>query len=681
MKNNLFAFIAVALFFVSFSFKSKAQVAAIPFTASLDVYAPISGNVLSGPQNMDDFSFDNLPIGFDFYLAGSLHTQMSVTTNGYIVLDSSSSAAFFSILSGQENNVIAPFGADLRAIAANASLEYLTTGTAPNRVCTIQWSNYAYFGGQGNLNFQIKLYETSNCIKFIYGNNQFGQPMGTQIGMRGSTVQDFVALGDTSCSWAFAYPFPSSNTFFPVSSLCSMPSGFAFCFGPCSEGGSTNFGYLTGKVFNDLNGNAQLDAGEPGLANRIMNLMPGNYFVSTNGIGDYVFFFSDSSQTYSISTDSILYWTQTTSSISCNPSSQPSSGLNIGFQAIPGIHEVAVTCPSFTVRPGIPEPIGISYQNNGTSMESDTITFVMDSLYSFISATPAPTTISGQTLRWAYNNFAPGQTASIQLNLMPDSAAVMGNYMNSTVSIAPLNDTVPANNTVLVHQLITNSFDPNDKLAEPSGMIDAGTVIYYTIRFQNTGTAVAYNVIVRDTLDQNLEINTFQLTGSSHAMNFSMDGNGVANFIFYNIMLPDSGSDLFGSNGFVSFNIKTKSDLPPFSIINNRAGIIFDTNLPVITNTTADTIQMPLGESDVLTETFYLKVSPNPAGEQLVFNFSDDGKELAQLTIFSIEGKVMLNKNNIRSKESIQVGALPAGVYFCRIHTSKGMVTRKIVKQ
>lgn len=681
MKKKLYY---TLLFFIAIVFypgKGKAQVSAIPFTPSLATYTPISGNVLSGPPNMDDYSFNNLPIGFDFYFAGVLHNTMSVTSNGYLVLDTVASGVFFNILSGQENNVLAPFGADLRAVAANAGLEYLTTGTAPNRVCTIQWSNFAYFGGQGNLNFQIQLYETSNCIKYVYGNNQFGNPMGTQIGIRGSNIQDFIALGDSSCNWAFAYPYASINTIFPVSSLCSMPSGFAFCFGPCAEGGSTNFGYLTGKVFNDLNGNSTLDAGEPGLPNRILNLMPGNYYVSSNGTGDFVFFFSDSSQTYNISTDSILYWNQTTSAISCQPATQPASGLNIGFQAIPGIHEVSVTCPSFTVRPGIPEPVGISYQNNGTSVENDTITFVMDTLYSFISATPAPDVVNGQSLRWAYSNLAPGQMAGIQLMLMPDSSAVMGNYLNSSIFIAPLNDTVPANNMVQLHQLITNSFDPNEKLAEPSGMIDPGTVIYYTIRFQNTGTAVAYNVIIRDTLDNNLDKNSFQLTGSSHPMNFSMDGSGVANFIFYNIMLPDSGTDLYGSNGFVSFNIKTKSDLQPFAVINNRAGIIFDTNLPVITNTTADTIQMPLGvvEGEAGQQNIY--VTPNPVSENILLHFSDQVQDRANLNIYSTDGKLVLSQNGITSGDRINISHLPAGLYFCSLQADKGRRVVKILKE
>ncbi|MBL0098218.1 MAG: hypothetical protein IPP46_18280 [Bacteroidetes bacterium] len=69
---------------------------------------------------------------------------------------------------------------------------------------------------------------------------------------------------------------------------------------------------------------------------------------------------------------------------------------------------------------------------------------------------------------------------------MPDSSGVLGNYMNSTLSIGPLNDTIPSNNSINLHQLITLAWDPNDKIAMPSGRIQAGDDITYTIRFQNT---------------------------------------------------------------------------------------------------------------------------------------------------------------------------------------------------
>ncbi|MEO1438493.1 MAG: carboxypeptidase-like regulatory domain-containing protein, partial [Bacteroidota bacterium] len=65
------------------------------------------------------------------------------------------------------------------------------------------------------------------------------------------------------------------------------------------------------------------------------------------------------------------------------------------------------------------------------------------------------------------------------------------------------------------------SYDPNDKLAEPVGYsdahyIEANTELEYTVRFQNTGTAPAVNIIIRDTLSDQLDLTSFRLIQSSH---------------------------------------------------------------------------------------------------------------------------------------------------------------------
>ena len=146
-------------------------------------------------------------------------------------------------------------------------------------------------------------------------------------------------------------------------------------------------------------------------------------------------------------------------------------------------------------------------------------------------------------------------------------------------------------------------------------------------------------------------------------------------------MLPDSGTDLYGSNGFVSFNIKTKSDLQPFAVINNSAGIIFDTNLPVITNTTADTIQMPLGvvEGEAGQQNIY--VTPNPVSENILLHFSDQVQDRANLNIYSTDGKLVLSQNGITSGDRINISHLPAGLYFCSLQADKGRRVVKILKE
>lgn len=49
------------------------------------------------------------------------------------------------------------------------------TGSAPNRVLIIQWSNIDfYYSYSANMNFQIKLYETSNKVEITYGSMAYG---------------------------------------------------------------------------------------------------------------------------------------------------------------------------------------------------------------------------------------------------------------------------------------------------------------------------------------------------------------------------------------------------------------------------------------------------------------------------------------------------------------------------
>ncbi|MBK8847346.1 MAG: T9SS type A sorting domain-containing protein [Bacteroidetes bacterium] len=679
MKKTLVYLFALV---IQFANPANAQVAALPYVPGLDSFNVFSG--ITVDYNMaDDVVFSNIPIGFDFYYGGALHQKMSISTNGFIELDTTSSSFWINILSGVRNNIIAPFGADLRNSGSNSSLQYTVTGTAPNRICIIQWLHYTYFAGQADINFQIKLYETSNCIKFVYGTTTLlTNPLNTQIGLRGSNNLDFLVLGDTVCSWANAFPYPLITTLFPVSLNCSMPSGFAFNFGSCN-GGNANFGFLDGSIFIDDNGNGFLDNNESPIANKIVNMQPGNYFVSSNTQGNYTFFFVDSTLTYSLSTAPILYWNQTTlpTVLTCNPASQSTKDLDFGFQPIPNIHEVSVYCPNWNAKPGQPEPMPISYHNNGTAVESDTIVLEMDSLYSFISATPAPLLVNGKTITWVYSNLQPGQSGSIMLYLLPDSNAVMGNYLDSKLTIGPVaNDTVPANNLVALHQLIANSWDPNDKLAEPAGIIKAGDKINYTIRFQNTGTASADNVTILDTLDANLDLLSFKLLGASHSVNFTMEGNGIARFTFYNIQLPDSGTDLAGSNGAVWFSINAKANLLPLTIINNTAGIYFDFNPAVITNTTADTIANILSVGDVDGTSKFAIALPNPASNLIIFN-SNDGSSIQAVSIYNTVGQLCLDQQIASPNSPVNISQLSNGTYVAKIVTDKDFYQVKFIKQ
>jgi uncharacterized repeat protein (TIGR01451 family) len=144
---------------------------------------------------------------------------------------------------------------------------------------------------------------------------------------------------------------------------------------------------------------------------------------------------------------------------------------------------------------------------------------------------------------------------------------------------------------------IIDSFDPNDKKVSPVGLeanhyVASGTRLEYTVRFQNTGTAPAIDVIVADTLDPNLDIRTLQVEGSSHRGELAMAGKEepVLVWTFKNINLPDSTSNKRESNGFIKFSILPRAGTPDMTVIQNQANIVFDFNEAIATNEVTSTV-------------------------------------------------------------------------------------------
>jgi len=144
---------------------------------------------------------------------------------------------------------------------------------------------------------------------------------------------------------------------------------------------------------------------------------------------------------------------------------------------------------------------------------------------------------------------------------------------------------------------IIDSFDPNDKAVSPGGVTDqhytpTRSRLDYVIRFQNTGTDVAYKVVVADTLSTDLDVSTLQVGAVSHPYQVQVSGQGrpVLTFTFNNILLPDSNANEPKSHGYIQFSIRPKADLPEKTRIENLADIFFDYNEPVRTNVTFNTL-------------------------------------------------------------------------------------------
>ena len=170
------------------------------------------GTLLAGGSDVDDNDY-SANLGFVFKLGIREFNRVTVSSNGYIVFAPSGP------INGQTGTVQAPmyargsinavgwviaFASDLQC-RNNGDIRVRTTGTAPNRVFTVQWRRMSFweegsnFAQDANLNFQIRLYEGSNRIEQVYGAMTFtGAQRGAnaymgigQIGLLGESDGDF----------------------------------------------------------------------------------------------------------------------------------------------------------------------------------------------------------------------------------------------------------------------------------------------------------------------------------------------------------------------------------------------------------------------------------------------------------------------------------------------------------
>ena len=137
------------------------------FAISSGTYTPVTGTGLTF-SSADDASV-TITMPFTFNYCGNNYTSLVVNTNGVVTFGTTVSLGN-SLASTSYINVLAPFWDDLSSSSVSGHISHYTEGTAPNRVLTIQYSDVYRLGATTYLlNFQIKLYETTNSIEFVYG--------------------------------------------------------------------------------------------------------------------------------------------------------------------------------------------------------------------------------------------------------------------------------------------------------------------------------------------------------------------------------------------------------------------------------------------------------------------------------------------------------------------------------
>ena len=233
--------------------------------------------------------------------------------------------------------------------------------------------------------------------------------------------------------------------------------------------------------------------------------------------------------------------------------------------------------------------------------------------------------------------------------------------------------------TALECREVVGSFDPNEKLAFPRGFsdqhyIEPGTPISYQINFQNTGNDTAFTVVLRDTLSSLLDATTLRMGPGSHNYEWKLEGPGILTLTFNNIQLPDSTTNEAASHGFVKFDIKPRADIELGSIIENRAGIYFDINDVVLTNTVWHTVDVnfvqTVGTSEPHSGLAPLNIWPNPASDKTFVGLD----QAAQVRLIDSYGHTLRQYMAQAPGISVERSGLSAGVYMIEARLANGKI-------
>jgi Putative metal-binding motif len=406
-------------------------------------------------------------------------------------------------------------------------------------------------------------------------------------------------------------------------------------------------GYIFHPLFYDLNGNTLLDDGEPYLPYVSAQINPGNILSYGNTINGGYYFLENGTYTIQYNQAYNPNW-----QLSSNTSSfditldinNPSDTVYFGLTPINLISKISTSLVSGNIRCNDLVLFSPTVYNDGTLPATGTLWLQVDVNTTGVEYIDTPDTIvSPYRYGWHYTNLFPGYslTKKIKLGIPGPPDFPIGESVTFS-SFSTYEDANGTNETdkFIYTETVQCSFDPNDKLVHPThpgGYALLDEELVYTIRFQNTGNAEAFHVSIKDTLSEYLDPSTFRLIASSHepVLSTSLTEERYLNFFFEYIFLPDSTSNFEESQGYVQYSIRPFASLEELTEVDNRAGIYFDNNPPVITNTT-ENVLVSTFDADGDGFEFWLdcddnNASTNPTAAEMPYNGNDDDCNAATL--------------------------------------------------
>ncbi len=448
-----------------------------------------------------------------------------------------------------------------------------------------------------------------------------------------------------------------------------------------------------------IQGNVKVDVNQDGCDSDDIGF-PFMQFVVTDTNGNYGTFSSELDGSYNIPLPegdyTINYQSPYMSYFNISPAS---FSVDFSTNTSPFVQDICLTpnatyndlqvviIPLEEARPGFDARYKIIYANVGTTPLSGNVQFTFqENVLDYVSSSVSPDTQNTGELNWSFSNLAPLEFKFIEVTMnlnAPTETPPLngGEILCYEALITPVtNDQRVNDNTFTLKQTVVNSYDPNDKTCLEGNTVTPdliGEYVHYLIRFENTGTASAINVVVKDVIDMaKFDISSLVIYDSSHDMVTRIQNTNEVEFIFEGINLPFDDAN---NDGYIAFKIKTLPSLVVGDTFENTAEIYFDFNFPIITNTEQTTIDNTASVDDVFA-TANMRVFPNPVNALFTIESSVSFDSLA---IYDLKGRQLqlISSTTPQLTKQIDLSNFANGIYYVSVQSGTAKKLLKVIRE
>ena len=515
-----------------------------------------------------------------------------------------------------------------------------------------------------------RLHCNNNALTSLFIKNGIAE---ISLGFSSNPNLAFVCVDDAEMNAVQALATSYGLTACAINSYCSFVPGGGY---------NTIYGLVNFDKNND-----GCDANDIPLKNIRMNLNDGtNTGTTFNAVNGGAFFYTNAGDfTVTPVLENPSYFNVSATANTFNFAAASGLSQTTSFCIAPNgtHHDVEVVMVPMTVaRPGFEAVYRLVYKNKGTQVASGTLNFSYDeAVLDYVSASLTSNALTSGAASWNFINLLPFETRVIDVTLRvntPTASPAVNDgdilVLNAAIAINGVTDEMQADNQFVYNQKVVNSYDPNEVEClegEKLPTSKVGEYLHYVIHFENTGTADAINVVLKDVIDEaKFDMGSLQVIESSASV-YTRINNNVAEFIFQNINLKPGGG-----RGHILLKVKSKSNLVSDDTVSQKANIYFDYNFPIETNNETTTFSALGVNENELDQT--VKVYPNPVVNEVQISAQNN---IRSVQVYDIQGRLLQVQTGGEMNTVLDLSTQNQGVYFLKISTDSGSKVERIIKQ